>query len=139
MNPSLRDPTHFTSQLIVLTNRSICLSLLIVDRAKEKKIKVCFNKPNKIRVPGLLKRTRRVEEEEEEEEEEERLVRTKRIRFNELDSDGRPIEPQFSEDEDTDQDDEDTEQEDDDNSGQNQSQSIVNNIIDNLINCVLKN
>ena len=138
MNPSLRDPTHFTSQLIVLrtTNRSTCLSLLIVDRAKEKKIKVCFNKPNKIRVPGLLKRTRRGEEEVEEEE---RLVRTKRIRFNELDSDGRPIEPQFSEDEDTDQDDEDTEQEDDDNSGQNQSQSIVNNIIDNLINCVLKN
>ena len=91
-------------------------------KSKERKIKVCFDRPVHPASPGLLKRKRKKEEEEVEEES---LVRTKRIRFSNLDSSGCPIDPQFSDD-DGDDDDE-------------QSQVIVDNIIDSLISFVLKN
>ena len=93
-------------------------------KSKERKIKVCFDRPLHPASPGLLKRKRK-KEEEEEGVEEESLVRTKRIRFSNLDSSGCPIDPQFSDD-DGDDDDE-------------QSQVIVDNIIDSLISFVLKN
>ena len=95
-------------------------------KSKERKIKVCFDRPVHPASPGLLKRKRKKEEEEEEEGvEEESLVRTKRIRFSNLDSSGCPIDPQFSDDDGDDDD--------------KQSQVIVDNIIDSLISFVLKN
>ena len=85
---------------------------------------MCFDRPVHLASPGLLKRKRKKQEEEEEEEDS--LVRTKRIRFSNLDSSGCPIDPQFSED-------------DGDEDDQNQSHVIVDNIIDSLISFVLKN
>ena len=92
-------------------------------KTKERKIKVCFDQPVHLASPGLLKRKRKKQKEEEEEDS---LVRTKRIRFSNLDSSGCPIDPQFSED-------------DGDDEDQNQSHVIVDNIIDSLISFVLKN
>ena len=86
---------------------------------------MCFDRPVHLASPGLLKRKRRREEEEVDGVEEDNLVRTKRIRFSHLDSSGCPIDPQFSDDGD-----------DDEN---NQSHVIVDNILDSLISCVLKN
>lgn len=97
---------------------------LSTGKSKERKIKVCFDRPVHPASPGLLKRKRK-KEEEEEEVEEESLVRTKRIRFSNLDSSGCPIDPQFSDDDGDDDD--------------KQSQVIVDNIIDSLISFVLKN
>ena len=107
----------------------VCLlyCLCFKGKTKERKIKVCFDQPVHLASPGLLKRKRK-KQEEEEEDEEDGLVRTKRIRFSNLDSSGSPIDPQFSEDDD-----------DDDGDDQNQSHVIVDNIIDSLISFVLKN
>ena len=103
---------------------------------KEKKIKVCFNKPNKLSSPGLLKRKRVVEEDDEDEDE--RVVRTKRIRFDELDSTGSPIDPQFSDDT---EDDADTDQDEQDHDEgpevERPSCAIVDNIIDTLLEFVI--
>ena len=105
-------------------------------RVKEKKIKVCFNKPNKLSSPGLLKRKRVVEEDDEDEEE--RVVRTKRIRFNELDSTGSPIDPQFSDDTEDDADtDQDEQDHDEEPEVERPSCAIVDNIIDTLLEFVI--
>ena len=95
-------------------------------KSKERKIKVCFDKPAHLvsRSPGLLKKKRKRKRQEEDAEESQ--VRTKRIRFNQLDSSGSPIDPQFSDDE-------------DDGDDRNQSHVIVDNIIDSLISFALKN
>ena len=92
---------------------------------KERKIKVCFDKPVRLASPGLLKRKRKREKGKGKGKEDEVEGDRKRIRFSNLDSSGSPIDPQFSEDED-----------DDD---RNQSRVIVDNIIDGLLSFVLKN
>merc|ERR1740129_2433534 len=72
---------------------------LSTGKSKERKIKVCFDKPVHHTSPGLLKRKRkRGMQKEEAVVERDR----KRIRFSNLDSSGCPIDPQFSEDEDDD-------------------------------------
>ena len=91
-----------------------------LGKKKEKKIKVCFDKPVHLTSPGLLKRKRKRSKEKAGKEVE---GDRKRIRFSNLDSSGCPIDPQFSED------DED----------RDQSHVIVDNIIDGLISFVLKN
>ena len=67
-----------------------------VLKIKDKKVKVTYNNPVKTTSPGLLKRKRK----EESEESPSSKRKAKRIRFNETDSCGAHIDPEFSEDED---------------------------------------
>jgi len=107
--------------------RKLVCDLSSTGKSRERKIKVCYDKPNKVSSPGLLKRKRKREEEEEEEEEELNVLRTKRIRFSELDSAGNPIDPQFSDDE------EDGNDDVDDNCT---SAAVVSTVLDDLLNFV---